>query len=247
MKINNQNIDTSVAIIVLTVLLGILIIGSIVLFSQKDKPPKVQPNLQSKTKIPLFKSKNDNAWKEAFLDESFFKLKNGKEKQKLGSQQKTVNAKSPQKKHAASSDMELKENSHTSEETPGDYQIADVSNVYYSEDPIITEIAIEGDKNGDGMLSQEEWLGSPFVFAPLDLNKDGFLSIKELERLTPKERTINETFEFMDTNEDGYIEIDEYFDPPEYFAKLDLDGDNYISLEEFIDPESWKRLNSEEP
>lgn len=37
------------------------------------------------------------------------------------------------------------------------------------------------DRNGDGLVSPEEFLGPPELFRRLDLNSDGFISVDEAE------------------------------------------------------------------
>jgi Ca2+-binding EF-hand superfamily protein len=42
------------------------------------------------------------------------------------------------------------------------------------------------DKNGDGKISREEFLGRPVAFDRLDTNKDGFITRDELPQVQKK-------------------------------------------------------------
>ena len=80
------------------------------------------------------------------------------------------------------------------------------------------------DSDGDGFLSDEEWMiGFNYFY-------DDYV--------------VYEDYDMVDLNEDGKITYDEYYDvmyDTEYFTDIDMDADNYISEYELADYvfENW--------
>jgi Ca2+-binding EF-hand superfamily protein len=96
----------------------------------------------------------------------------------------------------------------------------------------------EMDKNGDGKISKDEFMGPPLLFGRLDANNDGFLSKDEAARSRPGAGTgpagagLGPRLRAMDQNGDGKISKDEFRGPPQLFDRLDRNSDGFLSGDE---------------
>ena len=89
------------------------------------------------------------------------------------------------------------------------------------------------DKNGDGLISQDEWTRNSRAFARIDLNKDGLLSHEELIEASKKYGGKGrKKLAQMDTNGDGKIARDEWSGKAKAFDRLDANHDGYLSQDE---------------
>jgi Ca2+-binding EF-hand superfamily protein len=87
------------------------------------------------------------------------------------------------------------------------------------------------DRNGDGVVTRDEWRGSEQSFRVHDWNDDGMLSGEELRGRASR----------RSTDRDGPNGAQEYVDrTPGEFARLDDDRDGRIMREEW--PSSWERF-----
>jgi len=98
------------------------------------------------------------------------------------------------------------------------------------------------DRNGNGMIERSEWRGSPRSFQIHDWNNDGVLSGDEVRtgatpptdsleaedyNMTPADR-----FSYLDVNNNGYIDRNEWDGSLDTFYQLDRNGDNRIARAE---------------
>jgi Ca2+-binding EF-hand superfamily protein len=93
------------------------------------------------------------------------------------------------------------------------------------------------DTDGDGYVTRDEWNR---FFADHDDNRDGILSISEMEipEASEKKRQesdpgVEEVFNRLDANKDNLIVEAEWSGSPEYFRQIDANLDAGISREEF--------------
>jgi Ca2+-binding EF-hand superfamily protein len=93
------------------------------------------------------------------------------------------------------------------------------------------------DTDGDGLISLEEFTNPPDWFARLDANEDGSVTRDEMEqaRLERQEEMAAraaERFKEADTDQNGYLSLEEFPGPDRAFHRLDADGDGQLSPEE---------------
>ena len=92
------------------------------------------------------------------------------------------------------------------------------------------------DKNGDGLVSQQEFLSHRLSrFREADRDNDGQLSVRELRPTREKARTgeLPSRFGRADTNGDGVLEASELPRMPRSaFEQRDGNGDGVLSLQE---------------
>ena len=91
------------------------------------------------------------------------------------------------------------------------------------------------DRNGDGVISRDEWTGTQAEFDRLNTNGDRVLSPAELRNSgmwTHGRGNANKRFRGMDRNGDGVITRDEWRGNDQSFRKHDLNGDNVLSGDE---------------
>jgi Ca2+-binding EF-hand superfamily protein len=110
------------------------------------------------------------------------------------------------------------------------------------------------DRNGDGVISRQEWSGSERSFAVHDWNRDGVLSGDEVRAGARRQRpadaqptfdSASREYEFddwtaqgfssLDHNRDGRITSDEWHFDREGFRRADHNGDGVVSRAEFLD------------
>jgi Ca2+-binding EF-hand superfamily protein len=94
------------------------------------------------------------------------------------------------------------------------------------------------DKNGDGVITREEWRGNDKSFRNHDWNGDGVLSGNEVlpgGKRDDDDDDEEDSFERMDTNDDGKISRSEWTGTTSRFNQLDDNSDGYLSRTEFSD------------
>lgn len=119
----------------------------------------------------------------------------------------------------------------------------------------VSRMRFEGmDRNGDGVISRDEWNGSPRSFANHDWNGDGRLSGEEVRPggqrggvevadhdPSFRERNLVWTqagFNSLDHNRDGRITANEWHYDLETFRRVDRNRDNALNVSEFLG-EDW--------
>ncbi len=95
------------------------------------------------------------------------------------------------------------------------------------------------DKDNDGKVSKEEFLGPAEHFTRIDKNGDGFISSDEVKPGNPPrlggdgpQGMGQNFFQKFDKNNDGKVSKDEFDGRPDRFAGLDKNGDGFISADE---------------
>lgn len=84
---------------------------------------------------------------------------------------------------------------------------------------------LQYDKDGDGIVSFDEYEGWDKRFARTDLNKDGFLTEDEYVRLRKRTKAIIKRY---DVNEDDKLTFDEFPGKKGQFNRFDKEKDNII-------------------
>jgi len=98
------------------------------------------------------------------------------------------------------------------------------------------------DRNRDGQIERNEWRGSPRSFQIHDWNNDGVLSGDEVrtganppsDSLEAEDYNmpVNDRFAYLDLNNNGYIDRNEWDGSLDSFYQLDRNNDNRISRAE---------------
>jgi len=98
------------------------------------------------------------------------------------------------------------------------------------------------DRNRNGQIEKSEWRGSPRSFAIHDWNNDGVLSGDEVRTgaappngsLEAEDYNMSETdrFSYLDTNNNNFVERNEWDGSLDTFYQLDRNNDNRISRAE---------------
>jgi len=91
------------------------------------------------------------------------------------------------------------------------------------------------DTNRDGYISRAEWNGNYQAFVDKDCNRDSLLSPTEFNSRGRCNNLVNSgTFQFLDTNNDGYLESYEWNGDMRTFNNKDCNRDGRISRGEFF-------------
>jgi Ca2+-binding EF-hand superfamily protein len=96
------------------------------------------------------------------------------------------------------------------------------------------------DRNGDGVITRDEWRGSERSFEIHDINKDGVLSGTEVRTSETdwQDRRgwddLVDQFDRTDRDNNGVISRDEWYSDPSTFDRLDRDRNGAIRLSEFL-------------
>jgi Ca2+-binding EF-hand superfamily protein len=101
---------------------------------------------------------------------------------------------------------------------------------------------VDLDRNHNGVIERSEWRGSPRQFAIHDWNGDGVLSGDEVRvgAIPPPNSleaedynmSAGDRFSYLDVNNNGYIERNEWDGSLDTFYDLDTDNDNRLSRAE---------------
>ena len=93
------------------------------------------------------------------------------------------------------------------------------------------------DMNSDNRVGRSEWPGDARLFARLDTNRDGYLTIQEYTRgsgfVLDSQGGPSYRFSNLDMNNDGWVTRGEWTMGDSDFNRLDLNRDNRISRFEF--------------
>lgn len=105
------------------------------------------------------------------------------------------------------------------------------------QDTLIAQQFRRYDNNGDNRVSSSEWMGSQRLFARLDSNRDGYLTMAEYTnnggyRLDAQGGP-SFSFNNLDRNRDGWITRNEWNMSNNEFNRFDTNRDNRISNYEF--------------
>lgn len=99
------------------------------------------------------------------------------------------------------------------------------------------------DRNGDGVISRNEWTGTQAEFDRLNTNRDNVLTPTELRNSgawANRAGNGHKRFKGMDRNKDGVITRDEWRGNDQSFRQHDLNGDNVLSGDELRGKEGDK-------
>ena len=98
------------------------------------------------------------------------------------------------------------------------------------------------DTNKDGKISSDEFYGPDEMFAQLDSDSSGYVTLTELEfwdrkggrkhNRSRRKRNPQKFLDRMDTNNDGKISKDEFRGRSEMFGKIDTNKDGFLSIDE---------------
>jgi Ca2+-binding EF-hand superfamily protein len=97
------------------------------------------------------------------------------------------------------------------------------------------------DRNNDGVVSRQEWRGSPRSFAVHDWNNDGVISGREINQTAARDgRTVEDEdfdrvdeFANLDVNNNRRIDAREWHGSVAAFNRLDVNNDDRLSEAEF--------------
>ena len=88
------------------------------------------------------------------------------------------------------------------------------------------------DRNGNGLVSHDEWDGDKKSFSILDGNDNGVLSRDEFLKMSVEAR--KDLFKGMDLNGNGVISRTEWKGDKKSFGRLDVNNDGKLMREEFV-------------
>lgn len=88
------------------------------------------------------------------------------------------------------------------------------------------------DHNRDGRISEAEWHYGYEAFNRVDRNRDGVLSRQEF--LSAEDDDRDDSFESLDGDGDGHVELREWHGSAAAFDALDRDNDNVLSRNEVV-------------
>jgi hypothetical protein len=94
------------------------------------------------------------------------------------------------------------------------------------------------DRNGDGVITRNEWRGNARAFENQDWNRDGVLSGDEVTAAARgadnRQARRVERFDRLDVNHNGRIEAREWDGSTAVFNRLDTNNDNSLSRDEVV-------------
>ena len=85
------------------------------------------------------------------------------------------------------------------------------------------------DRNGDGVITRDEFPADVSLFERLDLNRDSRLTRGEIEQALPDRTALERQVRAYDRNGDGVITRDEFPGDAATFARLDHNHDGVLS------------------
>ncbi|MFH1136711.1 MAG: EF-hand domain-containing protein [Pseudomonadota bacterium] len=88
------------------------------------------------------------------------------------------------------------------------------------------------DRDKDGKVSREEFLGPAEQFKQLDRSGDGFIDAAEAPQGPPPRGKKPDFIGDLDRDKDGKVSREEFPGPPEHFKQLDRSGDGFIDAAE---------------
>ena len=100
----------------------------------------------------------------------------------------------------------------------------------------------ELDKDGNGVISRDEWPRGPEVFDRLDADHDGTLTREELHtgaRNRMRERA-TQRWNHLDKDGNGVISREEWPRQPEAFDRLDTNHDGTLTADELASRRPWR-------
>jgi len=98
------------------------------------------------------------------------------------------------------------------------------------------------DTNNDGVIARTEWRGNPRTFDTYDWNNDGRLSGDEVSVIAQRrgnrngqddEVALDDRFDYLDINGNGYIDPNEWDGGQNAFGRLDTNDDRRLTRGEF--------------
>lgn len=109
--------------------------------------------------------------------------------------------------------------------------------------PSVDQVFAKDDKDGDGLISKDEFGGPVEHFPHLDADGDGYLTREEVAGGTggqgrnqgsppPPGKTLEEHFAQSDTDGDGVLSAEEFTGPPDHFSLIDVNEDGVLTKEE---------------
>jgi Ca2+-binding EF-hand superfamily protein len=117
------------------------------------------------------------------------------------------------------------------------------------QDTLIAQQFRRYDNNGDNRVSSNEWQGNQRLFARLDTNRDGYLTMAEYTNnggfRMDAQGGPSFSFGNLDRNRDGWIARNEWPMSSAEFSRLDANRDNRISSYEFRNEGNEETQNSE--
>jgi Ca2+-binding EF-hand superfamily protein len=90
------------------------------------------------------------------------------------------------------------------------------------------------DRNNDGRIVANEWYYGPEYFRRADRDRNGVLSPTEFQRNAQWDDDRDDSFEYLDTNNNGRVERNEWHGSADAFRWLDRNNDSILSRTEVV-------------